>query len=247
MSQSTAALHVIPPATITHTVAVIRGDIQSDITVHHAATSDARITLVFGTTLMTLYSAAAAQGLLEAFAATRAAMAQVPRAKSPPPQHRPTSHSPAPPPTTSRSETGSAPQQHPARLSSTTAPASGPTAHRGARRHEIRRPLLWACTAMLLGVHSACVPAAAAPAAPLILQLPAPTGAHPVAVTELHLIDTTRADPWRLDQRRELMVRLWYPTVETALARSHRGWRRARARKRPSTSPITVYRLTPGR
>jgi hypothetical protein len=35
-------------------------------------------TLIFGTTLMTLYSASAAQGLLEAFAAARAAMAQVP-------------------------------------------------------------------------------------------------------------------------------------------------------------------------
>jgi hypothetical protein len=78
MSHSTAAPHVVPPATVTHTIAVIRGDIQSDITVHHAATSDARISLIFGTTLMTLYSAAAAQGLLEAFAAARAAMTHVP-------------------------------------------------------------------------------------------------------------------------------------------------------------------------
>ncbi len=76
MSQT---LHVIPPATVTHTVAVIYGDITSDITVHHARTSDARIGLIFGTTLMNLYSASAAQGLLEAFATARAAMARVPR------------------------------------------------------------------------------------------------------------------------------------------------------------------------
>src|SRR6201998_3024844 len=35
MSQSSAALHVIPAATVTHTIAVIRGDVVSDITVHH--------------------------------------------------------------------------------------------------------------------------------------------------------------------------------------------------------------------
>jgi hypothetical protein len=79
MSTSTATQHVIPAATVTHTIAVVRGDIQSDITVYHARTSDARIALTFGTTLMNLYSASAAQGLLEAFAAARAAIAQVPR------------------------------------------------------------------------------------------------------------------------------------------------------------------------
>ena len=67
----TQTLHVIPAATVTHTIAVIYGDIISDITVHHALTSDARIGLTFGTTLMNLYSASAAQGLLEAFAALR--------------------------------------------------------------------------------------------------------------------------------------------------------------------------------
>jgi hypothetical protein len=75
----TQTLHVIPAATVTHTVAVIHGDITSDITVHHARTSDARIGLIFGTTLMNLYSASTAQGLLEAFATARAAMARVPR------------------------------------------------------------------------------------------------------------------------------------------------------------------------
>ncbi len=55
MSQTT--LHTIPAATITHTIAVIHGEIASDIAVHHARTSDARIGLTFGTTLMNLYSA----------------------------------------------------------------------------------------------------------------------------------------------------------------------------------------------
>jgi hypothetical protein len=77
MSQST--LHSIPAATITRTTAVIYGEITSDIAVHHARTSDARIGLIFGSTLMNLYSASAAQGLLEAFATARAAMARVPR------------------------------------------------------------------------------------------------------------------------------------------------------------------------
>ena len=77
MSQS--ALHVIPAATITHTTAIVCGDIRSDIAVYHARTTDARMVLTFGTTLMTIYSASAAQGLLEAFATARAAIARVPR------------------------------------------------------------------------------------------------------------------------------------------------------------------------
>ena len=79
MSRSTRTPHVVPAAMITRSVAVILGDVQSDITVYHAQTSYARIGLTFGTTLMSLYSASAAQGLLEAFAAARAAMVQIPR------------------------------------------------------------------------------------------------------------------------------------------------------------------------
>ena len=67
---------------------------------------------------------------------------------------------------------------------------------------------------VLLATASVTLPAAATPTAPLVLQLPAPTGAYPIAVTELHLTDTARADPWLSDQPRELMVRLWYPTVD---------------------------------
>jgi hypothetical protein len=76
MSQT---LHAIPAATVTHTTAVIHGEISSDVAVYHARTIDARISLTFGTTLMLLYSADATQGLLEAFATARGAMARVPR------------------------------------------------------------------------------------------------------------------------------------------------------------------------
>src|SRR3979490_47222 len=72
----TQTLHVIPPATVTPSP---YRDITPDLPVHHARTSDARIGLIFGTTLMNLYSASTAQGLLEAFATARAAMARVPR------------------------------------------------------------------------------------------------------------------------------------------------------------------------
>ena len=83
MSQT---LHAIPAATVTHTIAVIHGDVTSDIAVYHARTTDARIGLTFGTTLMSLYSADATQGLLEAFATARNAMARVPRLIVAPPE-----------------------------------------------------------------------------------------------------------------------------------------------------------------
>lgn len=46
-----------------------------------------------------------------------------------------------------------------------------------------------------------------------MFETPAPSGAHDVGITELHLVDAARAetmtdDP---DDRRELMVRVWYP------------------------------------
>lgn len=76
MSQT---LHAVPAAIITHTTAVICGDIVSDIAVSHARTTDARLGLTLGTVLMNLYSAGAAQGLLAGFAAAHAAMAGIPR------------------------------------------------------------------------------------------------------------------------------------------------------------------------
>lgn len=55
----------------------------------------------------------------------------------------------------------------------------------------------------------------------LVLRLPAPTGPHPVGVTALHLVDTSRADPWNSAIGvREVMVSVHYP------ARSVRGYPR---------------------
>lgn len=55
------------------------------------------------------------------------------------------------------------------------------------------------------------VPAGAAPALDELV-LPAPTGPQSVGVTQLHLVDEDRTDPWVPTGPRELMVSLWYPT-----------------------------------
>ncbi|GAB2626828.1 lipase [Paractinoplanes abujensis] len=71
--------------------------------------------------------------------------------------------------------------------------------------HLFRRAL-----AGLSALLVATLPAAAATAAPA-LGLPRPTGPYAVGTTWLHLTDAARADPWRPEVRRELMVSLWYP------------------------------------
>jgi hypothetical protein len=76
---NTAATQVTPPAIITRSLALIRGPQTADISVYHARSADARISITFSGILMVLYSCHAAQGLLEAFAAARGQMAQVPR------------------------------------------------------------------------------------------------------------------------------------------------------------------------
>ncbi|MCV7034828.1 hypothetical protein H7H69_11550 [Mycobacterium heckeshornense] len=75
----TAAIHTTPPAMITHCIASIRGEQHADISVYHAQSRDARISMTFSGILMVLYSCEATQGLLESFAAARGHMAQVPR------------------------------------------------------------------------------------------------------------------------------------------------------------------------
>ncbi len=79
MTISTTAPTLTPPALITHTVATLRGDQHADISVHHARTPDARMSLTFSGILMVLYSCQAAQGLLEAFTAARGHIARIPR------------------------------------------------------------------------------------------------------------------------------------------------------------------------
>ncbi len=86
MSTSAAATHTMPAAIIIHSVASIRGPQHGDISVYHARTPDARISVRFGGILMVLSSCHAAQGLLEAFAAARAHMARLPREIPAPPQ-----------------------------------------------------------------------------------------------------------------------------------------------------------------
>ncbi|GAB2577569.1 lipase [Paractinoplanes abujensis] len=53
-----------------------------------------------------------------------------------------------------------------------------------------------------------------APAADIQLTLPAPTGRHPVGTASLHLVDSSRPDPWvPAEKRRELMAQIWYPAA----------------------------------
>ncbi|NKX86892.1 alpha/beta hydrolase family protein [Nocardia coubleae] len=58
---------------------------------------------------------------------------------------------------------------------------------------------------------------AAAPQAPTVVsvELPAPTGLSPVGVTEWHLIDRNRTDPWTGGPR-EVLAQIWYPAENTA-------------------------------
>ncbi|WP_204034268.1 alpha/beta hydrolase family protein [Sinosporangium siamense] len=52
--------------------------------------------------------------------------------------------------------------------------------------------------------------AAATPSAPVLSK---PTGPHRVGMTTLHLVDTSRKDPWVPEAAaRELMVSVWYPS-----------------------------------
>ena len=48
MTISAAATHVIPAGLITHSTVSIKGQLDPDITVHHARTPDARIGITSG-------------------------------------------------------------------------------------------------------------------------------------------------------------------------------------------------------
>lgn len=79
------------------------------------------------------------------------------------------------------------------------------------RSRTSRRTVL---TALLAGAVSVpllgAAPASSAPAA--VLELPSPTGLHPVGRRTLHLVDRHRPDPWVPAARaRELMVSVSYP------------------------------------
>lgn len=52
-------------------------------------------------------------------------------------------------------------------------------------------------------------PASATPA----LSLLKPTGGYPIGLRTMALTDSSRADHWRPDERRKLMISLWYPAI----------------------------------
>ncbi|WP_460655234.1 alpha/beta hydrolase family protein [Kribbella endophytica] len=74
-----------------------------------------------------------------------------------------------------------------------------------------RRPVL---ALLAAGATVAVLPrSATADLAKYQLVLPEPTGRFRIGVTELHLVDDSRADVWVPSRRRELMVSIWYPAV----------------------------------
>ncbi|MFJ5076142.1 alpha/beta fold hydrolase [Streptomyces sp. NPDC088553] len=81
--------------------------------------------------------------------------------------------------------------------------------HAPARRTVVAGALAGAA-ALLLGTRAA----SAAPARPLVLRLPAPTGPHAVGATVRHLVDPSRNDPWApAIGVRELMVTVFRPAA----------------------------------
>jgi hypothetical protein len=81
-----------------------------------------------------------------------------------------------------------------------------------------RRGLIAAALAAGVAVPlGPAVRAGAAPAGPLRLTLPAPTGPFPVGTVSLHLVDRSRPDPVAGPGRfRELMAGVWYPARDAA-------------------------------
>lgn len=84
--RSTNPADVTPAAVVTHTLIRIQGDQEGDLSVFHACTPTARMTVIWGGILMTFWSAQAAQSVLEAFAAARPLLAPLLRRIPPPPQ-----------------------------------------------------------------------------------------------------------------------------------------------------------------
>ncbi|MEU6716078.1 alpha/beta hydrolase [Nonomuraea sp. NPDC046802] len=75
---------------------------------------------------------------------------------------------------------------------------------------------LAALSSIILGgagsAHAATAPALSKPTGTGAPVLPKPTGSKPVGTTSLHLVDSSRPDPWNPEAgKRELMVTLWYP------------------------------------
>ncbi|MFD3747485.1 alpha/beta hydrolase family protein [Nocardia sp. NPDC058633] len=50
----------------------------------------------------------------------------------------------------------------------------------------------------------------------VLIALPEPSGAEAVGVVDLHMVDTSRRDPYEPAVPRELMVSIWYPAADVA-------------------------------
>ncbi|MFE6857595.1 hypothetical protein [Nocardia sp. NPDC057668] len=83
-------------------------------------------------------------------------------------------------------------------------------------RNGLRRFVIFAAAVTLVAGAAAVTTAAPEPAVAAAVELtpPAPTGSHPVGVTEVHFVDAGRVDPWAGGDR-ELMVQIWYPAEDS--------------------------------
>ncbi|MBT2386238.1 alpha/beta hydrolase [Streptomyces sp. ISL-11] len=82
----------------------------------------------------------------------------------------------------------------------------------GKTRKTSRRSFVAA--ALLTGLALSQAPAAVAAPAPPVAEVPAPATKTPLGTKTLHLVDTSRRDPWKpAAGNRELMVTLWYPAL----------------------------------
>jgi predicted dienelactone hydrolase len=82
----------------------------------------------------------------------------------------------------------------------------------------VRRRSLLTAAALASGLGLVAAAPAAAHRRPLSrgFVLPAPTGPDSLGTVSLHLVDTTRADPWAPARpAREIMVQIWYPARHT--------------------------------
>ncbi|MFE9787733.1 alpha/beta hydrolase family protein [Nocardia salmonicida] len=66
------------------------------------------------------------------------------------------------------------------------------------------------CVAAAATGVSSCATSPAASGDSVVVSLPSPTGPNTVGVTELHLTDPHRTDPWT-GATREVLVQIWYP------------------------------------
>jgi len=102
----------------------------------------------------------------------------------------------------------------------TSTQSSSPVRRNGSgidRRRFIRSALLATGATLAGGVSPAVASAASTASAAsdgVTLRLPAPTGPHPIGVTDLYLVDRSRRDPWDASiPVRELMVSVFYPAA----------------------------------